>query len=361
MAECQQEFEYLSTSVQLLTSSLSTRRLRQFKGTKDSGNQAFENYLWNARLSKALRFPLEIAEISLRNRVDQQLIDRFGSQWPFSDDFRDTAAPKTVIKLKETIERLRDNPSMARIVDELSFGFWTAMLSGRFVEKLWRDRLDVAFPNIPKAHRNGTIEQQAAHVYLVAKQVKDLRNDISHLKPIYRSDLSEKHGQIIHLIRLGCKTTADWTNKHSTLVKELRLGAGSTTRVALSKAWTQFQVLPSESKINEVISILESGPRPFLIVSHNGSHYLISPAIIASWLSKNVEPGLIDVEQEVSVMIEGDNPTAFLSRRATAWEARQFLSSSGQAARYARYAAIITETGASNEKPLGIIELSDIV
>eukprot|EP01035_Chromulina_nebulosa_P036687 gene36687-49448_t len=100
MAECQDIYPYTVHEIAAISKSLSLERFQTYLTAAGHNEEhAIAIYLWNARLSKAIRYPLEIVEVTIRNRINAVLIDRWGDQWPQSLAFRGVAASKTITKI----------------------------------------------------------------------------------------------------------------------------------------------------------------------------------------------------------------------------------------------------------------------
>lgn len=83
----------------------------------------------------------------------------------------------------------------ARIVAEVSFGFWTSLLDRRYEQTLWPKLLKPAFPYMPRALRTRKELSKRFHT------VRQLRNRVFHHEPIwYRRDLTEQHWQILEAL-----------------------------------------------------------------------------------------------------------------------------------------------------------------
>jgi hypothetical protein len=120
-----------------LMASLSAARLGRY--LKDSGGNrpsALRLYDWNVRLSQSLYVRLQIWEITLRNRMNGFLSEKFGKDWPHRS---------VVSQLRKSdLDRLRtsvlhqknrrglDLPTTDMNVADLSAGFWVAMFAQRY-------------------------------------------------------------------------------------------------------------------------------------------------------------------------------------------------------------------------------------
>lgn len=152
MAECQDVYPYTEPEIAAIRNAFSPARFQTYITAAGHNKEyALAVYLWNARLSKAIRFPLEIAEITIRNRANAALIDRWGDQWPQSPAFRQAAAAKTITKIDNAYRDIAPYTNLDRVVAALSFGFWPVLFKGRYIESLWRGRLESAFPLLPRS------------------------------------------------------------------------------------------------------------------------------------------------------------------------------------------------------------------
>eukprot|EP01037_Dinobryon_pediforme_P007323 gene7321-7393_t len=60
---------------------LSPARLAHY--TKGDRQLSLRTYIWNARLCEEFMIPVQLAEIGIRNQLNQALIGQFGLQWRF--------------------------------------------------------------------------------------------------------------------------------------------------------------------------------------------------------------------------------------------------------------------------------------
>lgn len=95
-----------------------------------------------------------------------------------------------------------------RIIAELSFGFWVAILAPRYENSLWRPALRKAFPNRPKR-----VERKDIHKSINA--LRRLRNRVAHHEPILDRDLAHDYQQIARILGWSCRHTAEWIEAQS--------------------------------------------------------------------------------------------------------------------------------------------------
>lgn len=178
-------------------------------------------YVWNSYVSQCFHFPLQTAEISLRNTVNEYLSSRFGPGWPQDNRFLELVPDRrerTDDAIKKVVKRVKDDGykiTTGRIVAGLPFDFWVGLFTGKYDRPLWQTTLHGLFPNLPKGSKRRDL-------YELLMSVKNLRNRIAHYEPIFERDLSKEHTDIISAIRFRCVHTADWVSAHSRLQLALR-------------------------------------------------------------------------------------------------------------------------------------------
>lgn len=355
MAEGQDAFDYTAANLNEITGCLSSDRMSKYMvAANHDPERALQYYLWNARLSKALRFPLEIAEVTVRNRISGGLRDRWSAKWFTHHQFLSIAADKTSARLAEAIRKVGESPP--RVIAELSFGFWTALLQTRFHESLWRGRLLTFFPNLPT---DATMEDQVGKLLGLLEAAIELRNRIAHLEPIFRSDLSVQHSNLQSLIGLASKETSRWVGHHSTLQRVIRDGPEATVRAGPVTARMKRMppTMPSETSVSDALAHLAT--HPFCLVQLEDGLRFVTHAAIGAWLASHVDVGLADLNGspigEIAILVSAP-PRA--GRKAAIREAVHALDMTSE--RPSRY-LIVCETGRQQEAPLGYLSVIDCV
>src|SRR5699024_3933780 len=89
-------------------------------------------------------------------------------------------------EVNKTIRRIRSQGKHAtsdRVVSELGFGFWVALLSKTDDPRFWRPQkahyLKTAFPHVPKSQR------QRVTIYKCYNELRALRNRVFHHETIW--------------------------------------------------------------------------------------------------------------------------------------------------------------------------------
>lgn len=157
----------------------------------------FAHYAWNMALSEALYPSLQVLEVALRNSI-HGAVSRHTGRFDWYDDARLVQFPKDrdmVSQTKAILAAKRKPPDPGRIVAELSFGFWTALLDRRYEQVLWPTLLKACFPAMPRALRT------RANLSKRFQRVRVLRNRIFHHEPVwYWQDLPQQHADILEAV-----------------------------------------------------------------------------------------------------------------------------------------------------------------
>lgn len=175
-------------------------------------------YAWNLEISAAFLGPLALLEIVVRNAVHRQLAELTGQDawWRSRLGLR----PEALDKIEAAHRQLRPAGracSAGRVVAELSFGFWVALLRREYEMTLWRPALHRAFPGYHG--RRGPLHEDLRHMSW-------LRNRIAHHEPIHHRHLSGDHDTMIRLIGHVCAETSRWVRAHDRVLAVLSRRAG---------------------------------------------------------------------------------------------------------------------------------------
>lgn len=263
MAESQAPYSYSPETLLDLQAAMSSSRFAPYR--KEAANDevyAIELYLYNARVAKSLLYPLQMAEVTVRNAINEVFSRDFGERWPFIGDFASTYAGKPPMEaIFEARRRLKRSgihyPSTADVVATLSFDFWSNLFRDDYDRFLWAtsDRLRAVFPLLPRP--NGRPDVQA-----LVRRVNRLRNRIAHHEPVIERrsvrrrfvdpddlPLPELHKDMLTLISYRCTSTAEWVQHHSTFGRTIRdkpakgtKAVGQPIRNAASRIFSRHQL-----------------------------------------------------------------------------------------------------------------------
>lgn len=177
--------------------------------------RALKLYETNSALTEALYTPLQGLEVGIRNSCSISLIEFLGENWHqnWHGVFQ---RPLTELIDKAKRQATEDSKSMTlgRVVSELNFGSWVALLAPRYDAALWRRGLRTAFPNRPK----GT-ERKEIHKSLNA--LRRLRNRVAHHEPILHRNLQRDYELIGRILNWTCPHTAQWVMRQSRFLSVL--------------------------------------------------------------------------------------------------------------------------------------------
>lgn len=161
-------------------------------------------YWWNVEISGAFYGPLHCLEMVLRNAMHDQLRSTFAQDAWWTVAPLQASGARMVAEAREKCRRRgRDPVSADDIVAELTFGFWTSLLSNnrhsQYDRQLWVPSLHRAFPHYRGRRRD---------VHDNLETMRLLRNRIMHHEPIHHRDLAADHRKIYQLINYVDATTA---------------------------------------------------------------------------------------------------------------------------------------------------------
>ena len=189
--------------------TLSVERFaRYLEWRSEDHARALELYALNTQLSEALYTPLQILEITLRNRIHTVLTEARHEQW-FEDDGY-LLLEHQRCQIAEVVEQVgeRRDPTPGHVVAALTFSFWTAML-GNSYEELWQKTLhDIARREDGKGLARKDFSRPLS-------PIRALRNRVAHHEPIVQWDLPKHYKNILQLIRWLSPAAAEWCERYS--------------------------------------------------------------------------------------------------------------------------------------------------
>lgn len=133
-----------------LEAALSSQRLLRYRQQGDGPFDHLGRYLWNMSLGEAAYPALHQLEIAFRNSFHGAISSLYGPTW-FTD--ADVLLTEELTKVQEAQQRLvaerKDSTDAGRVVAELTFAFWTGLLSGphaNTAKPLWPHLRERVFP-----------------------------------------------------------------------------------------------------------------------------------------------------------------------------------------------------------------------
>ncbi len=205
--------------------------------------QATALYDWNICISAVFFEVLGYTEVLLRNAIDAQFSPVQHDQ-PARESWlcdQEILTPKSLEKVSEaifSIERMKKEPTRARVVANLSFGFWRALMDRRY-NQLWIDRLHRTFPN-----GTGSRKEVAG----LMSRLNPFRNRLAHHEPIINAAVERRHAELIELARLIDADAANWIAARSSVPEilswrpPLDRGRRARARFGLTPRTVRFHV-----------------------------------------------------------------------------------------------------------------------
>jgi hypothetical protein len=181
--------------------------------------RALALYDWNTRASAAVLATSAMLEVIVRNSLDQNL-QRWADRRRGGIDWLDAASLDAqgradVERACERATRRRRDPEVhAKVVAELSFGFWRYMVASRYLTALWIPGAHAAFPHGPAdlRLRRGEVERRLHNLMIV-------RNRAAHHEPIHRRDLARDFADAVTLVGWVNPEGAVWLQARSDLLQ----------------------------------------------------------------------------------------------------------------------------------------------
>lgn len=171
-------------------------------------NRAIELYTLNTKISESLYIPPQMLEVALRNRIRAVMSESRHERWFDDEEFlRGDRQPDQFAKAARDIADARKDAMPGRIVAELTFSFWTAMLGASY-EELWQTTLH----GIGKKPNGKGLRRKDFSAPLTP--IRILRNCIAHHEPIIPWDLSKHHAKMVELIEWLSPAAAIWCRQH---------------------------------------------------------------------------------------------------------------------------------------------------
>jgi hypothetical protein len=205
-------FVYSNDALSNLRDTITRPRLSPYvMQTKGDLAEAIALYERNTLLSQELYGVLQALEIAFRGAVHRILTDGISASWYQRAPLR-TAELNAVTEARKKIIRRTETVTPSRIVAELTFGFWTHLLSREYEKILWIPYLHKVFPHLFKPDRETLFRHFAS--------IKTLRNRVAHHEPIIDRNLAKDYADIIGTIEWICPTTAAWVRASSAFPRE---------------------------------------------------------------------------------------------------------------------------------------------
>ena len=197
-------FEMQDDFLSSLKRGLSGVRFGAYKRFADERDEeALARYVWNIALCEALYPSMHCLEVALRNTLHHEAASYFRTEkWLDPDHPSCVLSEREQRKVrgaKRELQRRGRPPVPDRVVAELTFGFWTSLLSREYEQRFLIRIIKPAFPDLPKPIR--TRRTLAGRF----NEIRRFRNRIFHHEPIWkRGSLVLDHQSILEAIGWIC-------------------------------------------------------------------------------------------------------------------------------------------------------------
>jgi hypothetical protein len=150
-------------------------------------------YVWNTRISAAIFEALAYTEVLLRNAIDAQFPpvtagDPYSTTW-LTTTVLSAGSRDRVEESARRLIRQGVSPTRARVLANLSFGFWRALFDSHY-HPLWISHLHKAFP-----YGTGNRHQVAA----LTSRLQPFRNRIAHHETIISRPIQDRYNDLLEL------------------------------------------------------------------------------------------------------------------------------------------------------------------
>ncbi len=211
-------FDYTAPNLDVLQKTLTAERLgRYLQASNGDILSAIKLYETNIGLSSLMYSVIYGLEVALRNQFHAQLTSYYTTENWFDMAPLDIQGSTSVARARGTLITRRKPITAGRLVAELTFGFWSSLTSKRYSQNLWIPCLHKAFTGKALGHKDASKRLE---------KVRDLRNRIAHLEPIFDRKLEDEYDEILLLTSWLCPVTSEWlsfTCPRTSLVFQLSL------------------------------------------------------------------------------------------------------------------------------------------
>lgn len=193
---------------------LSAPRFASYLSATGTAHRALELYEWNSALAAAFHRDLAHLEIALRNAYDRAFCAGLGPDEPhwvfnphryFPVDMQRAANGQRVDanatarrQIEKAVHQARrglsrtEAPPAGKVLAEITFGFWRYLSARRHHDRLWIPHLHRVFPS-------GTGRPM---VDRPVGRLHDLRNRVAHHEPLLRTNLGDRHQDVLTIAEL---------------------------------------------------------------------------------------------------------------------------------------------------------------
>lgn len=172
---------------------ISPERANAYKLSRDEDDLAIlTRYVNNIKISEAFYPLLDFFEVSLRNRINNVLVEDYGDDWLLDNDFFDDETQNAVQEAVDRLAKKRKNPANYRLVAELNFGFWSNLFNNKY-HVIWQQE-----KRMKRIFVNGKHDIKEVNKEL--EILRKFRNRVFHFETIYNHHPERCYGLLYKYI-----------------------------------------------------------------------------------------------------------------------------------------------------------------
>lgn len=170
---------------QVILDLLSPHRMATYlKACNGDLNAAFALYRRNMDVAATILAITGMVEVVVRNAIDREMTNfasakEFAIDW-FDLPFLDSKSKKDISTAKSHLAWDSKPLTHARIVPQLTLGFWRFLTSKRYLTTLWLPAIQHAFP-----YGHPDPLERRRKVSFALTTLNDARNRAAHLEPVF--------------------------------------------------------------------------------------------------------------------------------------------------------------------------------
>ena len=206
----------------------SNKRMERYFRLYEDEKRAIDHYRSNIELAESFYPCLSVFEVTLRNALSRELETMAGREDWYSI-FPTTPGlvnlNRYITQAQKQIINRKENVTPAKVIAELTLGFWVSLLNSEYERLLWK-HLRRAFPYMPKHLR------QRKNVSAPLNSFRAFRNRVFHHESICWNlhRVSEIHDSLFLML--------EWMNKDLPLwLKPIDRFEDTKKRISLRMNW----------------------------------------------------------------------------------------------------------------------------
>lgn len=170
---------------------------KKYVKNNNDDTQIEQLYWLNQRLSVFIYHLIANCELALRNKINNYLIKQYGNDWYNNV----TCIENDIIKAKDKLKRDKKTETNGRIVSELSFGTWTAILNYYKEQKDYNFYTNIFY--LSKAINSNKLTDAIDKFYGKSESLRILRNKCVHHENIIKNldKLKQDYASLIDILQ----------------------------------------------------------------------------------------------------------------------------------------------------------------